>query len=307
MKSKGILALLLVFVMVGGLFAGCASKSLAGDAFNSIEGEMVMDDAYAPADSITTNGEGGSTVLPENQKWIRTLYLDTETEDMTPLLAEIDKQVAALGGYMEEREVRNGSKYSEYRRRYADLVIRIPVERVDEFVKQVSGISNVISTNETVENITLTYVATESRVNALEAEEQRLLELMAQAENMSDLLEIEARLTDVRYELEKMTSQLRQYDNLVDFATVHLSIDEVQVLTPVEEETMWQRISGGFVESLKGVGNFLKELVIWFLAKLPYLVLVAGIVLVLVLIIKKSQKKKPKKQKPFPTEPQEKA
>lgn len=307
MKSKGVLALLLVFVMVGGLFAGCAAKSMAGDSFNSIEGEMVMEDAYAPQDSITTSGETGSAKLPENQKWIRTLYLDTETEDMTPLLAEIDKQVAALGGYMEEREVRNGSKYSEYRRRYADLVIRIPVERVDEFIKQVSGISNVISTNETVENITLTYVATESRVNALETEEQRLLELMAQAENMSDLLEIEARLTDVRYELEKMTSQLRQYDNLVDFATVHLSIDEVQVLTPVEEETMWQRISGGFVESLKGVGNFLKELVIWFLAKLPYLVLVAGVVLVLVLIIKKSQKKKPKKQSAFPTEPQQKA
>ena len=301
MKNKRILSLLMILVLVGCLFAGCG----ASESMGNIEAPKdFAEEDYYVGETIGRNNENTSVQLPENQKWISTIYLDAETEDMTPLLTQIDKKVAELGGYMEEREVRNGSQYSSYRNRYANLIIRIPVGKVDEFVQQVSGVSNVISTNETVENITLTYVATESRVNALKAEEERLLELMAQAENMSDLLEIEARLTDVRYELENMTSQLRRYDNLVDFATVHLSIDEVKVLTPVEEETVWQRISGGFVESLKGVGTFALELMIWIVVKLPYLVFIGAIVFVVVLLIKKNRKKA--KDPKIPPMPQQK-
>ena len=55
----------------------------------------------------------------------------------------------------------------------------------------------------------------------------------------------------MRYELENRASQLRLYDNQVDYATIYLSIDEVQEYTPVEEPTVWERISGGFVSSIK--------------------------------------------------------
>ena len=41
----------------------------------------------------------------------------------------------------------------------------------------------------------------------------------------------------------------------VDYSTVYLYIDEVEVYTPVEEETVWERISTGFVDSLKNIGE----------------------------------------------------
>ena len=66
------------------------------------------------------------------------------------------------------------------------------------------------------ENVTLQYVSTESRVKALETEQTRLLELLENAETMEDLLTIEARLTDVRWELENYASQLRVLDNQVN-------------------------------------------------------------------------------------------
>ena len=55
---------------------------------------------------------------------------------------------------------------------------------------------------------------------------------------MEDIITIEQRLSDVRYQLESMESQLRSYDNRVDYSTVYLYIDEVEVYTPVEEETV---------------------------------------------------------------------
>ena len=112
---------------------------------------------------------------------------------------------------------------------------------------------------------------------------------MEQAETMSDLLEIEARLTHVRYELESVTSQLRTYDNLVNYATIYLNIDEVTEYTPVEEETLWQRISGGFMSSLKSVGEGLVDFFVWVIVSLPYLVIWGAVLAVVIIIFKKKK------------------
>ena len=122
---------------------------------------------------------------------------------------------------------------------------------------------------------------------------------------MSDLLQIEGRLTDVRYELESVTSQLRVYDNLVDYATIHLNLSEVQEYTPVEEETLWQRISGGFVESLKNLGNFFVELFVALIVGLPYIVFIGAIVVVVVILCRRSAKKRKQKSLQHPPYPQQ--
>ena len=56
---------------------------------------------------------------------------------------------------------------------------------------------------------------------------------------------------------------------------------------------MWQRISGGFVDSLRGIATGALELAIWTLANLPYLVLFGGIGFAIVVIVKKFRKRKP--------------
>ena len=108
---------------------------------------------------------------------------------------------------------------------------------------------------------------------------------------MEDIITIEQRLSDVRYQLESMESQLRSYDNRVDYSTVYLYIDEVEVYTPVEEETVWERISTGFVDSLKNIGEGLKEAAIWFVIHIPYLVIWAIVIAIIILILKKIKKR----------------
>ena len=90
----------------------------------------------------------------------------------------------------------------------------------------------------------------------------------------------------------------------MDYATIYLSIDEVQEYTPVEEPTVWERISGGFVSSVKGVGNGLLDLLVWVLAKSPYLVILGGVTVGVVVLIKKHKARKAAKKaaKQNPTE-----
>ena len=146
--------------------------------------------------------------------------------------------------------------------------------------------------------MTLTYVDTETRLKALETEQARLLELMEQAQTMSDLLEIEGRLTEVNYQLESVASQLKTLENQVSYATVHLYINEVQEYTPVAEKTTWQRITEGCVDSLEGIWDGAVEIFVWVLANSPYLVVfgAAGFGIgILLRKRKKSVKKAPRK------------
>ena len=314
MNTKKQMALLLTALMLISLLSGCsaASKSEAMDYYAPEEAPM---ENGALADGIYDYGsndmeyESSTNKAPAvtQRKLIRKISLNTETENMDALLAAIDSKVAALGGYMENRQVYTGSRYSSYTSsRNADLTIRIPKDKLDEFVTHVGSESNVTSTNETSDDVTLSYVATQSRMTALQKEEARLLELIDKAANLTELLELENRLTQVRTELENVTSQLLLYDNLVDYGTVNISIREVQKLTPVEEPGFWTRISTGFMDSLRNLWNFLKEFAIFLVVALPYLVPFAVIALVIVLIIRhsirKRRKAQEKRQPPFKTE-----
>ena len=251
--------------------------------------------AQAPAAMADEAGSlnssaSGSTALPEGRKWIITIDMNVETDDLDLLMTNLDQKIDALGGYVEDQNIHNGSNYASRRYRSANLTIRIPDENVDQFTTDLSGLANVVSQNLRREDITLKYVATSSRVTALETEEARLLELLSKAETMEDLLEIEARLTDVRYELENHASQLRLYDNQVDYATIYLNIDEVQEYTPVEEPTFFERIRNTFSDALEGVGDGIVNITVFLVGNSPYLLVYCGLGIAIGLLVRRSRK-----------------
>ena len=291
MKRK-MMALVLTVLMVASLLAGCGGSAAMDNAAPQ-EMYAEMEEAKGVYDtaggSVTT-----SAAQSPDQKLIKRVNMNVETENLDELLDHINAKIAQLNGYMEEQQLNNGSAYSSHRSRSANMTIRIPADQLDGFVEQVKGISNVTSYNQSTENVTLSYVATESRMKALQTEEERLLELMSKAENMSDLLKIEARLTEVRYELEKTTSQLRTLQNQVDYATVRLYITQVTVFTEVEPQTVWQRIGTGFSSNLKEIGKDLVNFFVWAVTYSPQLVLLAATVAVITLLTKRSLKKQKK-------------
>lgn len=285
MKKRNMLAGLMALVLIFTLTACGGSSNDSAAAEDYYEAPQAMENGM-----LTTDSSTGTAALPENRKLIRTISMDAETEELDTLLQALDAKIGELGGYVENREVYNGSSYASRRYRNADLTIRIPAEKVDGFVEHVGGMSNIVSSNENIDDVTLTYVDTESRLKALETEQERLLELMEQAQTMADLLEIEGRLTEVNYQLESVASRLKTLDNQVSYATVHLYISEVQEYTPVAEKTTWQRITEGFVDSLEGIWDGAVEIFVWVLANSPYLVLFGGIGALIVTLRRKRRK-----------------
>ena len=211
--------------------------------------------------------------MPENQKLIRTVYMDAQTTSMDGVMSWLENRVAELGGYFEQKSIRrSGSRDDGSYYRYADMMIRVPAENLDGFLEQIGENAVVTSTREETENVTLQYVSTKSRVEALETEQKRLLELLEEAGNMEDLLTIESRLTDVRWELENYASQLRVLDNQVDYSTVYLNINEVDKPKVVTERTVWQKIGDGFGENAGNMWDGLVNCFVWLVTAIPYLI-----------------------------------
>ncbi len=305
MKRKQLFASLCILLLILTSIAGCSAKS-AGVQENG--SDRYYDGLYDSADMVAT--ESASAAKPQqdssasgatgviNQKLVRTMHIEAETNDMDAMLGELDNKIHGLGGYVESKSIRNGGSTPTRKYRYADMTIRIPAERLDEFMTHLNGQTNVVNYKESADDITLRYVATQSRVTALETEQQRLLELLAMAEDMSDLLLIEERLTNVRTELEEVASQMRIFDNMVDYGTVHLNVTEVQVYTVVEEENIWQRIGNGLSENWQNLCEGAEAVFVFVIVSLPYLLPIGAAAAVTIVAVKLATRKTKKREIP---------
>ena len=299
MKKQRLILLLTVVLLLASLLVGCAARAqnttLSGGGapeamapgYNQVYSDDIVKEelAWDPVESPTS----ANNALSSSRKWIRTIRVNTETSVLTDFLDAMDAHVTSLGGYVESRNIYNGSKQSGSQRN-ASLTIRIPAENADHFLGQLRDSSNIIRQTDTMEDVTLQYVDTQSRITALETEQQRLLELLEKADSLDAILEIESRLSEVRYELERYASQLRVYDNRIDYATIYLEVQEVAVLTVVEEQTTWQRIGTGFVDTLQAIGSFFTELFVGIVVASPVLALIAIPVTVVVIILVRRKK-----------------
>lgn len=233
-----------------------------------------------------------------NRKLIRTVSMDVETEDFDGLMEKLENRVKELKGYIENSNIRGNARYDESRR--SSMTIRIPSSELDNFVNEVAEISNITRKSESVEDITLNYVDVESRKKALEIEQERLLALLEKAESVEDIISVESRLSEVRYELQSYASRLLVYDNQVEYSTINLNVNEVKRLTPQEEPTIWERIATGFVDNLEGALKLLENIAVGVLVLIPYwgiFVLMIVLAVVVCKAIYKMQKGKEVKKK----------
>ena len=299
--------LLSVLLAIAMLATGCGASSKYESAASApMAMDMAVTEEAAPEEyyaeetiemeeastgTVTTNSTVSQTAQV-NRKLIRTFDVNIETKEFDDVLSGIQSKVQELGGYIEQSSLDGGSAYYNHYNRYSNMTVRIPSDKLDSFIANVKETANVTYISESTEDITLRYVDTESRKIALETERDRLLELLEKAETVEDIITIEGRLSEVRYELESYASQLRTFDNQVDYSTVHINISEVDRETKVEPKTFWEEVTEEFGDSLYDMGRGVRNFAIWFLGSSPYLLIWAAVIVIAVFGMRAVGKKK---------------
>ena len=296
-KMTKVLTGVLAISMLSG--CGSAGKMAMESAYDtaasnySAAGGVYYDSGdYEYAEEVSEeNGSSQAETVEKGEttgrKLIRNVDMDVETESFDALLASAQSQAEELGGYIESSSISNSSYASSTSAaRSARLTARIPSEKLDGYLAGISKQSNVTRKSESTEDVTLQYVDLQSHKKALLAEQESLLSMMEQAESIEDIIAINEQLTDVRYQIESMESQLRTYDNQVDYSTVNLYIDEVERYTPGAAKSAGARIAEGFSANIYRVGSFFKNFAIEFIILLPILIAIAIVLGIAILIVR---------------------
>lgn len=234
------------------------------------------------------NGNDGSNAALE-LKIIRTATLAAETKSYDTAISSLQTAIATAGGYVSDSSERGQSGST----RYLIMTIRVPAEKLDSFLIGLGD--DLLLTEKTVssDDVTLSYYDLESRLETLRAERTALFAMLEKATTTSEILAIQKQLYDVIEEIESLETQMRIYSDKVAYATVHLTLREVNVYTPEEESTFSELAGAAFVESWERFADFWANLCLWVISALPVLlvitVLLAGVLVTLFYRRKKRQ------------------
>lgn len=298
---KRIIGLILIFSII---MVGCTSKtsenlSSASQALemaqsdSSVSTEMYDMDSGA-TDESSVNGE---KLLEPERKIIKSSQLSLETAKFNDVINSLEDMVKSYGGYIASSSIDAEGINNNYQfLRFASYKINVPSDKLDDFLDESSKLATVRNKSTSAEDITAQYYDNESRLKSLQIQEERYLEILKTATEVKDIIEIENALTDVRYEIENLTTCLNKISNLVDMATVNINIQEVSQETVAQSvpKTLGEKISSSFVNSLKKIKEFSINTVIFIIAAIPYLIIIS-ILLVLSLGIYKAIKNKKSK------------
>lgn len=254
-------------------------------------------------DAGLTQESGSAAPAVTNRKLIREVTMRVETKDFHSLLTQINTKLTQINGYTESADITGTSMdgdSSESRTAY--LILRIPADKLDQFITDVETNGNITNKTETTTDVSLQYADTQGRKKSLEIEQDRVWALLEKADSMENILALEKRLSEIRYELESYESQLRQYDNKVDFSTVTLHISEVRTLTPMKEPTVWKRIQSGLSNNVSLLAKSCVNLFVWVIISSPFLLVLAALIGLVLFLINRSNKKVKKDPQNLPAE-----
>ncbi len=293
-KLLAILACLLILCS----FAACAAGSKAAPG-----NELYVDQAAAE-DGISygsIKGDGMSEEVSQvtsadgaiEEKIVKTVNLTVETKEYEQYISAIRSDVAASGGYVETSSLNDS--YSGRNSRYASFVFRIPADKLDEFLQKAGKNGKITFQKEDQLNVTLEYVDIQSRIKAYTTERDTLLELLKKADDLKDVISVQERLSDVNYQIENYTSQLRVLENRVSYSTVSLDLYEVERVTE-DETSLSGEIKNALAENWSNLKQGIRDFIVWFVGGLPIIipvaVLIAVAIIVLCKVIKKRRAKK---------------
>lgn len=268
---------------------------------DTASGEDIPDSADTPGGDVP---DPSAASAETNRKLIRNVDLNVETTEFDDLISGISRFVNTSGGYIEQSDLSGRSISGGSGGRYARIVARVPQNRLDEFLSHMDEESNVTFRSENVTDVTSQYTDIESRKKSLTIEQERLWELLGEAESIDAVIALEERLSEIHYELEKLESRLRTYDNQVDYSTVCINIDEVAVFTSTDPDSVLTRIQKGFSRNLRNLGSGFVDFFVWFVSSLPTLVVLAVLIAVVIMFTRlflryrsKNGKRPPRRRK----------
>jgi len=234
-------------------------------------------------------------------KIIKTGYLTIESEDFDATDAYIRQAVTGYEGLLQEHTVSGTTGY-----RWGYYVVRVPSAHFDSFFYDVTGACTVVSQSISSEDVTERYTDLDTQLTTNKKKYERLLALMDEATTLTDLYSIESEITEVEYEIDRITGILNGLDSKIAYSTIYIDVDETSAATAIPDDpTFGAALAAAFRNGTSSFLSDLEDFIVsiaynWF-GTLVFLAVVIAAVLIARRTLKKRRAKKAAEETP-PTE-----
>ncbi|MBU3743914.1 MAG: DUF4349 domain-containing protein [Sediminibacterium sp.] len=189
----------------------------------------------------TTQADSITKIIKEGE-------ISFSTRDIKFSILQLKKVITQYKGYISSDNLQiNGDKIQN------NVTIRIPAKYLDCIVDSITNIAgNLDSKRIASEDVTATYVDSEARLITKKALEKRYLELLTKATKVSDMIQIEEQISNLREEIESAEGRLRIIKNQISLSTLEITIYEFHS-TP---SPLFAKIKDAFTSGWNGFIEF---------------------------------------------------
>jgi hypothetical protein len=301
---------LMVFLGLSMVVGACAPMRAAEEAFMEMPAmapgfdsfEMAVEPEFMMAEERGMVSGVGEPAKAIERMVIYNADMRIAVEDPEVTMQTIISMAEEAGGFVVYsnlyRTVTERGRFPQ-----ANLMVRVPAERLNAIMETIKGLTpsprdDVLSENVSGQDVTAEYTDLESRLRNLEAAERALVELMDQAQDPQDVLDVFSELTYYRGEIEIVKGRMRYLEESAALSALSVDIVAKRSLQPIEI-VGWepQGTAKQAIEALIDAGQFLVDALIWFgIFCLPFLIPLGVVVYFLVRYFRKRKAQKQAKK-----------
>lgn len=185
--------------------------------------------------------------------------------DLETAVSRLSRLAEGAGGYLQDSTVTsNGGQ------RQAVVVVRVPVASLEGVMEQARDLGRVKEQKITRRSLSQEWLDADARLRIMRTQEQALVELLGKARNIDEMLRIQYELYRLQGDIESLETRLKYLQEAMDMASLQV------VLQEVKGGPLWQRAQAAFWGTVRTMGQWTQEAVVYVAQAFP-VVLLAGL------------------------------
>lgn len=224
-KLLGVIILLTLF--------GCAQNrdsakfEMADEAMVAPTSEQIINETDETVETTETaetaeTAKTAKTAEKAERKLIKEGRVEFETDDLNSTRESIFEAVKKYKGY-----VSSDQEFKSPGRKSNTVIIRVPAHNFDNLLSDATqGVKRFESKEINVKDVTEEFLDIQARLKTKKELEQRFIDLLKVAKNVTEILEIEKQIGELRSDIESIEGRLKYLQNRVSFSTLTMSFYE---------------------------------------------------------------------------------
>jgi hypothetical protein len=192
---------------------------------------------------------------------------------------ETEKKVKDIAAHNNGYVTNTSSSVNAQNKKQGTVTLRIPADKFDAVLTELPEIGKVMNQNITGNDITEEYVDAEARLKTQRELENRLLNLLSEkTAKLTDVVEVETKLSQVRENIERTEGRMRFLKDQASYSTLAVSIYEYSLIETSSGGGFFYELGEAFRKGLQGFTKVISGIITVFIALIPLLIIVAVII-----------------------------